>query len=170
MTYASTARLFIALLPDDSVRDKLAAWRDAWTWPRSATPVRTAKLHITLHFLGDVALDSVPRLQAALEVPFEPFTLMLSHTTSWPHGIAVLEPESVPAALSALHEATATVLRRLDLPVDARPYRPHVTLARRATGAVVERPAAPVCWRIDRYALMSSALGSSGTYTQLRQY
>lgn len=170
MTHPSTARLFIALLPDDSVRNKLVAWRDAWTWPRSAAPVSTAKLHMTLHFLGDVALDRLPELQDALEVCFDPFTLMLAHATLWPNGIAVLEPETVPAALTALHEATATVLRRLGLPVDARQHRPHVTLARRAAGASLQRQAVPVSWHIAGYALMSSALGSAGGYTQLRQY
>lgn len=170
MTHPPTARLFIALLPDDSARGKLAAWRDAWIWPRSATPVSTAKLHMTLHFLGDVEVDRLPELQDALEVGFDPFTLMLSHAALWPHGIAVLEPETAPAALTALHEATATVLHRLGLPLDTRPHRPHVTLARRAAGASMERQVDPVSWHVAGYALMSSALESAGGYTQLRQY
>lgn len=170
MPHPSTARLFIALLPDDFVRDRLVECRDAWTWPRSATPVSPAKLHMTLHFLGDVAVDRLPALQDALEVSFDPFTLMLSQATLWPHGIAVLEPETVPAALTALHEATATVLRRIGLPVDTRPHRPHVTLARRAAGANLMRQADPVSWHVASYALMSSASGSSGDYAQIRGY
>jgi len=81
MTPAPTARLFIALMPDDPVRSELAAWRDAWTWPRSAAPVGTAKLHMTLHFLGDVARDRLLDLQESLIVPIEPFVLRLSQGT-----------------------------------------------------------------------------------------
>ena len=170
MTQGPPARLFIALLPDNGVREQLAACRDAWAWPRSASPVKTERLHITLHFLGDVALERLPELAQALDVPLQPFTLHLSRANLWPGGIAVLEPETIPAALLALHGATASVLQRLGLPVDARPFRPHVTLARRANGAVFEHAMLPVSWAIDRYALMSSTLGTGGGYTVVKQY
>ena len=170
MTPESTARLFIALLPDECVRGQLAACRDAWTWPRSASPVKTERLHVTLHFLGDVALERLPELAEALDVPFQPFTLRLSRANLWPGGIAILEPEAIPAGLTALHGATASILQRLDLRVDARPFRPHVTLARRANGAVVEHAMLPVSWAIDRYALMNSTLGAGGGYTVVKQF
>jgi 2'-5' RNA ligase len=170
MTNGSTARLFIALLPNDGVRDELATWRDAWKWPRSASPVRSEKLHVTLHFIGDVGVERLPELGEALRVPFAPFLLTLSHTTLWTHGIAVLEPERIPDSLAALHQDTREVLQRIGLPVDARTFRPHVTLARRAKGAVVERQADPVHWLVQQYALMSSALATDGTYTALRRY
>ena len=170
MTPGSTARLFIALLPDEGVRDQLAACRDAWTWPRSASPVKTERLHITLHFLGDVALERLPEVAEAMNVPFQPFTLHLSRANLWPGGIAVLEPEAIAAALKTLHGATASVLQRLGLRVDARPFRPHVTLARRANGAVVKHASLPVRWAIDGYALMNSTLGSGGGYTVVKRY
>lgn len=104
MITGSTARIFIALLPNDAVRNELAAWRDAWKWPRSASPVRSEKLHITLHFIGEVAVERLPELVDALRVPFAPFLLTLSRPALWPHGIAVLEPESIPDSLAALHQ------------------------------------------------------------------
>lgn len=122
---------------------------------------------MTLHFLGDVALDRVPELQAALPIPLEPFVLTLSEATLWPHGVAVLEPQSVPAALTALQESIAAALRRLNVPVEARPYRPHVTLARRACGAVPADVMPAIDWEIDRYSLMSSTPGAGGAYTNL---
>ncbi len=170
MTTGSTARIFIALLPNDDVRDQLATWRDAWQWPRSASLVRTAKLHITLHFLGDVEVERLPELEEALRVPFAPFQLALSHTTLWPHGIAVLEPDSIPDSLSGLHREIREVLQRVGLPVDARVFRPHVTLARRAKGAVLERQTGAVLWKVTQFALMSSALATDGSYTALRRY
>jgi len=77
----------------------------------------------------------------------------------------VLEPDSVPAALSALHESVSAVLLHLRVPVDLRTYRPHVTLARRAFGAVIKHRMDAVRWEIDHYALMSSTLGLGGGYT-----
>jgi 2'-5' RNA ligase len=164
------ARMFIALWPDDAVRADLVAWRDAWSWPRSATPVRTERLHLTLHFIGDVARERVPELADALRMPFDQFEMRFGRTLSWPHGIAVLEPDSVPAALQELHAALGGVLRRLSLPLDDRPYRPHVTLARRAGTAVAPHQGPAVAWTIDRFALMESTLGPDGGYTTIREF
>ena len=164
------ARLFLGLFPDASVRQDLAAWRDAWTWPRSATPVKTGRLHQTLHFIGDVERERIPELTQALSVPFDAFGMRFGHAVLWPHGIAVLEPDEAPAALSEMHAALAEVLHRFDLPVDARPYRPHVTLARRAGGALPPPQGPPIEWMIDRYALMESTLGPDGGYTVVREF
>ncbi|MES2898563.1 MAG: RNA 2',3'-cyclic phosphodiesterase [Pseudomonadota bacterium] len=164
------ARLFIALWPEDGVRDALAAWRDGWQWPRHATPVRTARLHVTLHFLGDVAAERLPDLGPALACQFEPFTLSFGHNQLWPHGIAVLEPHSTPAALTTLHAALALRLQQLGVPTDSRPYRPHATLARRAAGATSPQCGPAIDWRVERYALMQSVTGHGGGYATLRSY
>lgn len=160
------ARLFIALWPDPGIRAELAAWRDGWTWPRQAAPVRSERLHATLHFIGDVPDDRLPELRAALHVPFTPFTLELGHCALWPHGIAVLEPGSVPEPLLKLHESLGQALARLALPVDARPYRPHVTMARRAAGAVPPASGPAIRWPVGHYALMSSG----DAYATLQRY
>jgi 2'-5' RNA ligase len=162
--------LFIALVPDDQVREQLAAWRDAWNWPRSATPVKNGRLHVTLHFLGDVEPDRMTQLADMLPKSFARFNLALRHAELWPQGIAVLEPESAPPELKDLHDAIAAVLQRLGLPVDARQYRPHVTLARRAAGALLKGTGPAINWRIDRYALMQSTLGPDGGYTSVREF
>jgi 2'-5' RNA ligase len=160
-------RLFIGLFPDAAVRDALAGWRDACTWPRSATPVATARLHMTLHFIGEVDAARVQELSDALPTDGFPFELHLARAVLWPHGVAVIEPDLAPAALLDLHAATRVVLQRLGLPVDPRPYRPHVTLARRADGAVLAANAAPIAWTVERYALMQSTLGPGGGYTAI---
>lgn len=163
---ADRARLFLALWPDPALRRDLAAWRDGWTWPKAASLVRTERLHLTLHFLGDVASGRVPDIVDALHVPFSPFTLHFGRNTLWPHGIAILEPEPVPPALPALHAALAQAMVPLALAPDARQYRPHVTLARRAVNARSDVDGPPIAWHVDRYALVRSDQG----YTVLREY
>ncbi len=153
------ARLFLALWPDDSVRNALAQWRDGWQWPRSATPVRTERLHLTLHFLGEVDDGRKAALLAAMAVSFAPFELALGRNALWPHGIAVLEPLAIPPALLALQADLGAVLTGLGVTLDARAYRPHVTLARRAAGASAVQEGPALTWQVDRYALLESADG-----------
>ena len=150
------ARVFIALWPDDTVRRQLAAWRDGWRWPRSATPVRSERLHMTLHFIGELAAERIDETAAALAAPCAPFELTFGRNLLWPHGIAVLEPDSTPAPLIDLQTTLADALRALSLPIDQRAFKPHVTLARRADGALPARDAPPIRWAVDRYALMRS--------------
>jgi 2'-5' RNA ligase len=164
------ARMFIALWPDDAVRRQLAAWRDSWHWPRSATPVRSERLHMTLHFIGEVEPERIPELAEKLRVPFGGFTMQFGRVVIWPHGITVLEPDSVPAQLAELHARLSMVLQSLALPVDTRPFRPHVTLARRSDGATPASPAPSIAWLINRYALMDSTLGANGQYTIVREF
>lgn len=167
---ADTARVFIALWPDADVREQLRAWRDGCAWPKSASPVRTEQLHATLHFLGNIARDRLPELVAAIEVPFAPFELGLNHAEVWHGGIAVLAPDVVPEPLLALHGALGAALERLSLPLEARPYRPHVTLARRASREPGPIEGPPIRWQIDGYALMESKVGAGAEYGIVQQY
>ncbi|RYE96770.1 MAG: RNA 2',3'-cyclic phosphodiesterase [Oxalobacteraceae bacterium] len=162
-----TTRLFLALWPDPAVRDALRAWRDAWTWPRAASPVHTDKLHVTLHFLGDLPTARLAALADGFAVPFAPFALRFARGALWHNGIAVLEPSAEPPGLLDLHARLSQALAGLGLQPEARPYRPHVTMARRAVGAEVPIDGPGVDWQIDRYVLVES---KAGRYTVLREY
>ncbi len=166
----TTTRLFLALWPDPAIRHSLRERRDAWHWPRGATPVHTDKLHMTLHFLGEVPSGRVPALQAGFAVPFTPFTLSIGVPKLWHHGIAVLEPHEEPPALLELHANLSAALLALGLQPEERNYRPHVTLARRANNAVVPPEAEPIIWPVGGYALVESKPGDGGAYTVLQHY
>lgn len=156
---APRLRLFVALWPPPEVRDALDAIRVRWRWPAGTAPVAASKLHVTLHFLGDVAADRMPALQAALRaVEAVPFTWREARPAMWPHGLAVLELDA-PAALRARHAAVGEALRAIGCRVEARPYRPHVTLARHAAGA--EPPPAPLelHWPAADHVLVASGRG-----------
>ena len=170
MDSAPTTRLFVALWPDATVRHALRERRDAWDWPRGASPVHPDKLHVTLHFLGGVPTERLPELRRGLAVPFSPFELSLGVPKLWSHGVAVLEPHTEPPELLQLHANLSDALLALGMQPEARKYRPHVTFARRANGVAVPPEAPPLVWQIDGYALVESRPGNGGGYTVLESY
>lgn len=167
---ADTARVFVALWPDAGVRAALAGWRDACAWPKSASPVRTEQLHVTLHFLGNIPRIRLPELVQGIDVRFAPFELGFGHPELWHGGIAVLAPDLVPEPLLALHGALGEALERLGLPLEARAYRPHVTLARRAGPQLAPFQGPPIRWPVDGYALMESKVGDGAEYGIVQAY
>jgi 2'-5' RNA ligase len=157
-------RLFLALWPAPDFLPALVQHADAWSWPQQARRTRTERLHITLHFLGNVPAARLADLRA-LQARWQGCDLLMDRTAVWPGGIAVLEASEVPAALAQLHAAVGEELRALGLPVEPRRYRPHVTLARKAFGA---RPpaAAALHWPAGpSYALVRTLGGGRGYET-----
>lgn len=141
----------------------MLAHAGAWEWPATARRTRPERLHITLHFIGNVALERLPALRQGLQVTWEPGEMVLDRPAVWPGGIAVLEAQQVPPQLAVLHARLGDALRALDLPVESRPWRPHVTLARKAFGAHPPLPAQPVRWRaLPGYVLVQSLPGGRG--------
>ncbi len=153
------ARLFLALWPDRATRHAVAAWRDRWTWPPGAAVVPDDRLHLTLHFIGAVPRTRLPAVQTAVQVPVKPFEIEFGRAAQWPRGLALLEPLVTPPALAALHAALAERLRSLALPVEDRPFRPHVTLARKAAGARPPPEPLALRWAAAGYALVESDHG-----------
>lgn len=166
---SDTARLFLALLPPAELRAALTAHTAAWGWPAGARVYAPADWHLTLHFIGAVPRGRLAQVQAGLAVPFSAFSLPVGEPALWPQGLAVLLPRTTPPALLALHEVLGLRLRALDLPTDKRPYRPHLTLARRAAQAL---PAGPLAWdwAVRAYALMESTSRPGAKYQVLQHY
>ena len=162
-----TLRLFIALWPDAATRAWLDARDAAISWPRGAAREPEARRHLTLHFLGAVARAQVAELMPALQQPFDAFELELDRVVAWPRGLVVAEPAHVPAALNALHAALGAALQRAGQRVETRAFRPHVTMARRAAGALWPTAATAQRWQVSAFALVASA---GGVYRNLALY
>lgn len=133
---------------------------------REAAP----RLHLTLHFLGNVPRSHLSGLRCALCVPFAPFDLQFDRCLRWPQGLVVARPASPPAALAALHAALAGALKSLDLRSDERAFSPHITLARRHLGAWTgqDTPSMPLHWNVREYVLAESVHGPPASYRVLQ--
>ncbi|WP_165794925.1 RNA 2',3'-cyclic phosphodiesterase [Solimicrobium silvestre] len=168
----STSRLFLALWPETTIQNKLKCWSDDCSWPSSASLMRPESLHLTLHFIGNVPNSRLPELVQGLKVSFHPFDLSFGRPEMWAHGVAVLKPDSVPDNLLELHASLEPVLRRLTLPIETRPFLPHITFARHAADALL--PALEqeqrIHWHVDGYALIKSQQIPEGRYTLVQRY
>lgn len=170
-------RLFLAIWLSDTAHQKLAELVDSAVWPSNTRLVKPENWHVTLHFIGNVPSTRLAEIAHGLEVPFDPFFITMKRMVSWGH-LMVLEPDSITAPLASLHQQLAIALHKLDLPVETRRFRPHLTLARknrseaqpRGHGATGSQVIAPIRWRIKEYALVESASGGDSVYTSLQRY
>lgn len=153
------------------MRSAIAQWQLQWTWPERAAVVGPEKLHITLHFLGDVAPQRVRDLQYVLKtVPTPAFELRLTRQEIWQQGIAVLRPENLPVQLRGLHGRIGLALADIGVPAEARPYRPHVTLARRAAGATPPTQLPDLRWHAASGFVLVQTLGGGRGYEVLQRF
>ena len=131
-------RLFIALgLPEalraalthEQERLQAAGLHAAW--------VRPLGMHLTLHFLGDMPVTALERVeaacvQAATGVP--PLRLRAEGLRCFPSArrprVLVTNVLGDVQQLKRLHQRLARRLSRLGVRLDSRPYRPHVTIGR----------------------------------------
>ena len=165
MDDSSRARLFLALWPDAATARQLQAYGDALPWPGTARRVPASRLHLTLHFIGAIDRARLPEIADGLRVEAARIALTLDRREVWKGGIAVLVPAQTPRELADLHAALGERLQDLGLPTETRPYRPHLTLARKA-GRLPEDGIEPLQWTSSGYALMESRSG----YFTVRRY
>jgi 2'-5' RNA ligase len=164
---APTCRLFLALWPAPATRRALVGAQRHWQWPAGAVLAPADNLHLTLHFIGPVPAARVAAIAEGLSLPGRRFALVLDSAELWTNRCAVLGTHQIPPALAALHGALADRLRRLQLPVEDRAFRPHVTLARKAAGARPPEAPEPVRWAVHGHVLVQSV---AGRYTPIAKY
>jgi len=163
-------RLFLALWPDDTVRCRVREHAQGWFIPPGSVRYGPPDWHVTLHFLGKVLAERVPDIAAGIDVPREPFELVLDQPRIWPRGLAVIGASTIPQALKSLHARVGEALLGLDQAVETRPYRPHLTLARRAEAAVKPDAPVPVAWPVSGFVLVVSTGRADHRYEVLREY
>ncbi|MET9961342.1 RNA 2',3'-cyclic phosphodiesterase [Streptomyces sp. NPDC006326] len=170
-TQASTVRVFIALAPPDDAKAELARLlRPAYdAYPRMRWN-RIEDWHITLAFLGELPVATVPRLRpplADLAARRRPVDLALRGGGHFDERVLW---SGIEGDLEGLHQLTAEVrqvVRECGVPFVDRPLRPHLTLARsrRDDPSSVVKAAGELAaftgrrWQAERLHLVGSNFG-----------
>ena len=133
-------RAFLAILLDPPLRDALSACVRALQAahpPAHLKWVSDEQHHLTLHFLGEISpaqTEAVTRALAGLPPPTAPLSLTLGGLGAFPN---INRPATLWAGgqdeggrIAMLAAAYGRALRALGFEIDARPFIPHLTLAR----------------------------------------
>ena len=154
---ADTQKLFFALWPGDKQRQTLAEIQNDLKLAEFSRCTSPEKLHITLHFLGEVQSARIPDLvEFVEETRFEPFHFDLNLVGVWPRNRIVWcgtisESDELQTLVNAIQQ---------DSPVESmhsrkKKFKTHITLARKATRRVFER-IEPIQFMADSISLVRS--------------
>ncbi|MFF7992561.1 RNA 2',3'-cyclic phosphodiesterase [Kitasatospora xanthocidica] len=167
----STLRVFVALAPPDDAKDELAeALRPAYAgYPRLRWN-RIEDWHITLAFLGELPSTAVPSLRSALAGLAASRPALRLGLRGGGHFDERLLWSGIDGDLEGLHLLATDVrdlVRSCGIEFNARPLRPHLTLARsrRDDPTSVPQAAAGLAgfvgrpWRAERLHLVGSNIG-----------
>ena len=174
MTAAGPAslRLFVALDLPGPARAALAGFRDAAADPAVWRPLPETSFHVTLAFLGHRPAEDAERVAAVLagldawEAPQLALGdgLLLPPRRARVLTVALADPGERLGALQA--DVSAGLAAAGLYAPEARPFRPHVTVARLRSGARAPRSLdaapEPLSFRAGAVTLYRSRLGRGG--------
>jgi 2'-5' RNA ligase len=162
-------RLFFALWPPPQLRDALIHARGGLHGTRSRW-IRPVDLHLTLVFVGAVEAQHLGCVAAAGDdVAMAPFELSLDQLQDWRRNrLRVAKPTKAPAALFNLVSQLQHNLLVCGFEPEKRPYRPHVTLARKAPP--IEPSRLDLSWQVFDFVLAASRSSGGSAYQVLRRW
>jgi 2'-5' RNA ligase len=173
-------RLFLAINLEPELRREI---HDATTALREAAPsmtwVREGQLHLTLKFLGERAPELGDQVAAAMHdvaARHKQVSIVLRGIGAFPNlrrpRVVWMGIDSEPR-LELLHHDVEVACERLGFEIEARPFRPHLTLARakgrestdelKALSRAAKRTKNEVESLVQSIDLMSSEPSSSGS-------
>jgi len=182
-----TRRVFFALWPNDEVRAALAHATHKAVRASGGRPVPMHNLHATLLFLGSVVESRLPDLIAVGSRVASASEIIAARGESTPELIfervefwikAHVLVATTPAPTGPAHAlalALAAMLQRetscLGLTPDLKPFRAHVTLARKVVRVSRALDMRAVCWGLDGFALVESRTDPEGAqYSVLESF
>jgi len=164
-------RLFFAVWPDAQAARRLAMLARETAGTVGGKPVRAAKVHLTIAFLGALAADraALAREAGAL-TRAAPFDLAVGRLGSFRSArVAWAGWDGNPPGLARLHEALARSLRARGFELEEREFAPHLTLVRRIERAVERREIEAITWRTDALTLVRTEPGT-GDYKVVERW
>jgi 2'-5' RNA ligase len=170
-----TRRLFFALWPAEVTREDFARATRKAVHACGGRPVPVASLHITLAFLGSVPERRISELSAiACQVGGQssPAVLTFDCLEHWARPQLVCATSSRSSAQSTeLAEALKKQTAAWGFSPDLKPFRPHVTVARKVVHPTRAFDMSAVLWPFAQFALVSSLTASEGpVYSVIESY
>ncbi len=165
--------MFYALVPAEPIRLQFIALAKDVARRSRGRAIIGDHVHLTLAFLGDVAASALPVLRRiGDQLPHAGAVLAFDLLGAWrASGVAWVAPDVVPQALLNLHAALRVALAAAGIDLEARPFRPHVTLARRCVQPHPRAHCTPIRWPVNRLALIGSELRPEGPlYSELASW
>jgi 2'-5' RNA ligase len=157
---SSASRLFFAFWPDDQLAGRLGRIAGWCVHDAGGRKVPTRNLHLTLLFLGEVTATQQEALEeTASRLAIPPLTLTLGQVEFWPRAkILCLTGDDDPPdpGLLELVDTLRRSAKIQGLRVEDRPYRPHVTLARKVSRLAEPPRLEPVTWALEGLCLVES--------------
>lgn len=170
----TTYRLFFAVWPDAPAAQWLDEQAEHLHQLCGGRQVAPRQVHLTLAFVGEVGPEHLPQVEACAERALaqqHACRLRLDKLAVWSNGIGWAGPQRTPAALARLAERLQAELLASALPHEARRFKPHITLLRKATPHAALPDVAPSCLQVDHVALVASRLTRGGPiYQELRRW
>jgi 2'-5' RNA ligase len=166
-------RLFFALWPSDPLRAELAPRLTGLQPPDIGRPQRPDQWHVTLEFLGSVPAARVAAARmAAAQVRAAPCELRLDAVEYWRRPeVLCLVARNLPSPLGSLVEQLRAALAAQGFETETRPFKAHLTLARKVRHPVRLPPFEPLPWPVADFALMESITDRAGSvYTPLETW
>lgn len=162
-------RLFLAAWPNAEVRARLAQLAEQCAACGQGRAIPQENLHLTLAFLGDQPEARIAEVIALAETLQPAPVQMLLDRFGHFSGPQILwvGPSITPVPLQAFQSLLARRLSERGLPVDPRPYRPHVSLLRNVSELIDLPVVEPLEWTLDRWALLESPRTAGGAHYQV---
>lgn len=167
-----TKRLFFALWPDHSQRERLRDVIGPVAKTVEGRAIDRRNWHVTLVFIGAFPAHRVPYLLQRTEgVRVAPFRLIFDRLEYWARPrIASLCAATVPPELQDLVDRLGGIMLDLGLRPEDRAYRPHITVARNARAFQTERLPQRVTTEWSGFELIESVSGPGGVaYVPVKQ-
>jgi 2'-5' RNA ligase len=161
---AESRRLFFALWPDESLRQQISLHSKPVLSDGGGRQVKSANLHITLAFLGNVDPGQQSCVESVADkLQGSPFILSIDTAGYW-HKPRILwiGPGTMPDILVTLATALRDGALNCGLQMDMRSYNAHMTLMRKVTKKHVEKKILPFTWQVNSFALVRSTSTPEG--------
>lgn len=160
-------KYFFALSPDASSRMQIQHIMKRLPADPALKLQTTANLHQTLLFLGQLDQQQINALLKHTDsLHFSTIDMQFDHLSYWAEPkIFCLTSRAPSTELYNLVNQLEHIAGEADIKVDVKPYRPHITLARKAKETLAV-PIAPVRFKAEQLILMKSVSTEHGPQYQ----